>query len=110
MACVGSGRAAACVFYAQNTQAYTLIHTQTHPHALSHTITSHSCLFLFCFHPQLIAHFILRADSDKAKPRSAPSAGGGAAKGEKGNGGVNKNMIYFNLRLTPEMQVTCDDV
>jgi hypothetical protein len=63
-----------------------------------------------CFHPQSIAHFILRADADKAKPRSAPSAGSGAEKGEKGNGGVNKNMIYFNMKLTPEMQVTCDDV
>ena len=107
MACVGSGRAAARVFYAQNTHTYTRIHTQTHPRARSHTTTSHSCLF----HSQSIAHFVLRgADSDKAKPRSAASAGGGAEKGEKGNGGVNKNMIYFDLKLTPEMQVTCDDV
>ena len=63
-----------------------------------------------CFHPQSIAHFILREDSDEAKPRSAPSAGGGAAKGEKGNGGVKNNMIYFNVKLSPERQVTCDDV
>ncbi len=103
MACVGSGRAAARVFYTQN----------THTNAPARTLTHNHLTFMFislCFHPQSIAHFILRADADKAKPRSAPSAGSGAEKGEKGNGGVNKNMIYFNMKLTPEMQVTCDDV
>ena len=88
-------------------------HTRTHANASARTLTHNHLTFMFIslfFHPQSIAHFILRADADKAKPRCAPSAGGGAAKGEKGNGGVNKNMIYFNLRLTPEMQVTCDDV
>jgi hypothetical protein len=64
---------------------------RTRMHA--HTQAPRVLFISFCFRPQSISHFNIRDVADDAKPD-----------------GVSLNMIYFNMKLTPAMQVTCDDV